>query len=90
MAPEMEMLDQLLGDPLPMRVILGLFPSLEHAYRAIHHSIAEHLIEVVDVSGRMLELWQWDELCRGSDRERDTQVASLRVRITDAGAKRVQ
>lgn len=84
------MLDQLLGDPMPLPVILRLFDSLDPARVAIRCALAEGLIELTGSDDGTIPIWQWDQWCRMAELDWEATVATLRVRITDKGVRQVR
>jgi hypothetical protein len=87
MSLELEVLDQLQGGDLPLRVVASLFPDEAHARRAIAAMLAAGELELLDGEGTVLLPWQQRELERQPSSWRaDTQY---RLAITDAGARRI-
>jgi hypothetical protein len=87
MSPELEVLDQLQGGDMPLRVVASLFPDEAHARRAIAAMLAAGELKLVDAEGAALPPRQLRELERqpGSWRA-DTRY---RLAITAAGARRI-
>jgi hypothetical protein len=87
MSLELEVLDQLQGGDLPLRVVASLFPSETHARRAIVAMLAAGELELLSAEGVALAPWQVRnlELQPGSWLT-DPQY---RLSMTDAGARRL-
>jgi hypothetical protein len=64
MSPELEVLDQLQGGDLPLRVVASLFPDEAHARRAIAAMLAAGELELLDAEGTALSPWQQREFER--------------------------
>ena len=88
MSLELEVLDQLQGGDLPLRVVASLFPEEAHARRAIAALLLAGEIALLDAKGAAVAPWQLRELDRqpGSWRT-DSQY---HLSLTDAGARRVR
>ena len=87
MSPELEVLDQLQGGDLPLRVVASLFPDEAHARRAIAAMLAAGELELLDAKGTVLTPWQQSELERKSDSWcADTQYS---LAMTEAGSRRI-
>ena len=87
MSLELEVLDQLQGGELPLRVVASLFPDEAHARRAISALLLAGEVAILDAKGATVAPWQLHELDRESGSWRtDSQY---HVSLTDAGARRV-
>lgn len=87
MAPELEVLDQLLGQDLPLNVIAKLFPDPEHCRRAIQAMLKGGDVRIVDSEGVALPEWRYRELqYRPEFWEGEGEY---RLTLTEQGAKRV-
>ena len=83
-APELEVLDQLLGGPMPLQVIAGLFPNREHCHRAISAMLKDGQIEILDREGHPLPFWHFrEESVLPGFRDRGT---GFQAEITEKGA----
>ena len=87
MTPELEVLDQLLCDDLPIGVIAGLFSNRAHCRRAIGAMLREGEIQVLDPAGRPLPGWRYREL--EGDPAFWGKASPYRLAITDVGADRL-
>jgi hypothetical protein len=87
MAPELEVLDQLLGQDISLDLIAKLFPDREHCRRAVQAMLKDGDIRIVDSEGVPIPEWRYRELQHQPEFwERDTPY---RLTITEQGAKRV-
>ncbi len=88
MSLELEVLDQLQGGDLPLRIVASLFPDEAHARRAIAAMLAAGELELLDGEGAVLLPWQWRDLERQPGSWRTSN--QYRLAITDAGAHRIE
>jgi hypothetical protein len=87
MSPELEVLDQLLGGDLPLAVVHGLFASGERFARSVAAML--HAGEVrLYVEGVEVPRWRWGGVL-ATAREQ-TGLASARLAITEAGARKIK
>ena len=87
LAPELEVLDQLLGGDLPLNVIVDLFHNIERCQRAVSAMLHNGDISIISQSGQKIPSWRYREL--QSVPQFWAQGTSYRLSITDAGAKRI-
>lgn len=88
MIPELDLLEQLLGDDIPLSRGVNLFPSLAAAQKAILAQVCEGNLEVLDADYSPVPRWKWDSWCR-SESEWMIVAPTVILRVTDKGAKLV-
>jgi hypothetical protein len=85
MSPELETLDQLLGGEMPLLVIRGLYRDDARFVAGLSGMLHAGEVRLVNQDGEEVPGHRWREALA------DPGVcASLRVDITEAGARRVQ
>lgn len=88
MTREMWMLNQLAGTDMPLPLMVDGFGSSESAQRAVASLHAHDVIELFNTESKALPAWRVAELCRLSSSEWETQIADLRIRMTDHGLRK--
>jgi hypothetical protein len=83
-ADELEVIDQLCGGDLPLRVIVGMFRDVDHARRVLRIYIDKNVVTLSD-EDRTLPQWECQTILRDSDRMNES--GNLRVHLTEYGAK---
>ena len=83
MSLELETLDQLLGGPMPLVVIRSIFPSDERFQQALLGLLAGGDLELVDGGDGVVPHWNWRSSLAAAE------AASLSLRLTERGAKRI-
>lgn len=88
MSAEMNVLDYLLGGDEPLDYIRRwCFDSDEHLARAIHRRLYNDEVQILAPVDIEVPRWQWRELF--IDGTVFTQMTTLRLHLTDTGARRV-
>jgi hypothetical protein len=82
MSPELETLDQLLSDDLPITMIRQLFPDQPRFEHSIGMMLASGEIELIDSAGNVLSNWLWSKIC--SEKEQ-----AICMRLTPFGAGKI-
>jgi hypothetical protein len=86
---EIEILDQLSGGDMPLRILIPLFPSTQHGRIGIGALFDAGEIRVLDAAGQELAKWQRQGLLRLSDAEWTQKAVRLSAGVTDHGLKRL-
>jgi hypothetical protein len=86
MSPELETLDQLCGDDMPLSIIRNLFDDQEHFCRAIFAMLKTGELRLFEREGDDIAPWRWREVLATSDQ---SEWKNIRIAITDLGAKRI-
>lgn len=84
MSPELELLDQLLGDDLSLPVVRRIFPDDNFFARAMNAMLETGEVRLIGNDGVELPRWQWQQILRARE-----HAAEIRVQITTAGASRI-
>jgi hypothetical protein len=82
--PELETLDQLSGDAMPLKMIRGLYESDEQFQRAMLAMLESQELCIKGNDGNQLPKWKWQSALRFDD-----ELGDLKASILDAGAKRI-
>lgn len=82
MSPELEMLEQLLGGDLSAAVVRSVFDDEQRFVRAALAMLNAREINLLDRYGNGIPGWKWAESLEANS-------GGERIRITDAGAKRI-
>jgi hypothetical protein len=80
---ELETLDQLLGDEMPLRVIRQLYSDSVQFERSLVCLLAAGEVQLVNSIGTVVPAWQWREVLAAEP------PLEMTVRITIAGVQRV-
>ena len=87
MTPELEVLDQLQGGDLPLEVIAKLFEDQARFLKALSRMVEAGEVALNDTTGQAIPLWRFQEIARTG--EAGAGASSLRVSITEVGARRI-
>lgn len=88
MSSALEVLDQLLGGNIPLRVVAGLFPDNQRCHQTIDALLEGGEVQLLDAAGAPVPLWRYRELERRA--ELWAAGAAYQLAITDIGANRVR
>jgi hypothetical protein len=83
-SPELETLDQLSGEDMPLAVIRQLFGNADHFRKAILAMLHEGDIALLSQDGGIVPQWEWKPLLNDP-----TRWPGKRLSLTDSGAKRI-
>ena len=89
-SPELEIIDQLEGGPLPLKVAIGFFPDREQALRVLLIYVGNGIVRILHSSEPNSALKEWEVLAltrRPSD-EAHLEDDSLMVELLPEGARR--
>lgn len=81
MSPELDMLDQLLGGDMSLRLVRALFESQERFTRALSLMLSAGEVCLIGVEGTEVPYWQWRAALGGG--------VEAQLSITEAGARRI-
>jgi len=87
MSFELEVLDQLQGGDLRLRVIAGLFPSHGAFERGVEGLMSCGDVTLSTADGREVPKWQWRQLF--DEHRVFEQLDNLKLAITPQGGKRI-
>jgi hypothetical protein len=89
-SPEIELIDQLEGGPLPLRVVLGLFADREQAFRVLLIYVSNGIVRISRIGNLSAALREWEvrELAQRTSDQTHVEDDSLMVELTPEGASR--
>ncbi len=87
MSQELEILDQLLAEDMPLDILASLFPDLERYQRAVGAMLLEGKVAVIEPSGQPVPHWRYRHL--RSDPSAWAPGTGYLLSITDAGAEHI-
>jgi hypothetical protein len=87
MTPELEVLDQLQGGDLPLEVVAKRFDDHSRFLNALVRMVEAGEVALIDPAGNAVPHWHFQEIARGDTR--NAAVGSIRVSLTDIGARRI-
>ena len=87
MSPELETLDQLLGGELPLAIIRPLYRTQEEFQQGIYGLLSAGDILLVAADAAPVPQWRWRKLLNPAA---TTDLESLKVQITDQGARMIK
>jgi len=82
MSPELETLDQLMADDLPVSVIRSLYPNEDRFLRAIEAMLDAGEIRLLDANNAEVPKWRRREVLT-------QQADTARLSLTELGARRI-
>lgn len=82
MSPELETLDQLLSDNMPLAMIRSVYPDDAQFFRGMRGLLVNGDVRLLQ-QGMEVPSWRRDEVLRG-------EWANVMVTLTDAGATRIE
>jgi dihydroxyacid dehydratase/phosphogluconate dehydratase len=85
--PELETLDQLQGDDLPLTVIATLYSSPEAFRKGVLGLLVCGDVLLLDAEDNAVPKWRWREIFAPSSEIE--QLGHFRLRLTSQGAKRI-
>jgi hypothetical protein len=86
MSPELDTLDQLLGDDLPLSTIRKIFQDDRRFAHAIVAMLNDGQVILRTTDGETVAPWQWRVVVEGMT---DESAAAYWLSLTAAGARRV-
>lgn len=87
MSPELETLDQLLGGPLPLTVIRGIYPDVETFRVGVFGLLTSGDVCLLTSDRTEVPSWRWRELF--VDGTVIKELKSMKIEITSQGVRRI-